>query len=185
MQAQIQLVTAGVGIDWLPILTFVGIWLVLVSVILFIFRFSKNRPASTPKEVDEPAVKAKLKKQDDKQKTGEIKAPTVHKQVETVVTEKTREEMFEMISAVKSLTKEMPRPNLDEVDMSDEEIKRLNESGVVEGLADTLMSKVQTDEIEGKRFSKMTLDASLFFDESDVDFFEKEFGATSEELKKK
>jgi hypothetical protein len=31
----------------------------------------------------------------------------------------------------------------------------------------------------------MTLDASLFFDESDVDFFEKEFGAQTQEESRK
>lgn len=98
----------------------------------------------------------------------------------SVVTEKTREEMDTMISSVSSLTQEMQRPDF--AAMSQEEEEELKESDIVKALASTLISEVSIKEKEGHKLSKLSLDASLVFDEHDVDFFEKEFSATSEDI---
>lgn len=179
-----------VGTDWVPIIWFVALWVVVLSALMFFFQWSRQR-----RENPRPATEAfetlsksgsEKKSGEPSKRTGEVKPPpTVHKKVDAVLTEKTREEMFEMISQVKSLTQEIQRPRLEEIDLSDEEVKKLNDSGVVRGLIETLMTEVQVEESNGEKFSKMTLDASLFFDESDVDFFEKEFGAKIQEESRK
>jgi len=97
-----------------------------------------------------------------------------------VLTEKTREEMETMMTSVSSLTQEMKKPDFDA--MSQEEEDELKESDIVKALASTLISEVSTKEKDGHKLSKMSLDASLVFDEHDVDFFEKEFSATSEDI---
>jgi hypothetical protein len=175
---------AGVGPDWVPLVWFAALWIGLISILLGLFQWNRKRLEQPRSPTESTNTFERKSKSGVKKTTGEVAKkmgeskppPTTHKKIEAVVTEKTREEMFEMISQVKSLTQEISRPKLEDVDMSDEEIRKLNESGVVKGLIETLMSDVQTDEVQGQKFSKMTLDASLFFDESDVDFFEKEFG---------
>lgn len=104
--------------------------------------------------------------------------PTEHRpQKAIVITEKTRERMQSMMSSVQSLTGEMKRPD-DFQELEDEEFEKLKDSGVVRALAETLLSEVSIEQSPSGKYSKMTLDASLFFDESDVDFFEEEFGET-------
>lgn len=99
---------------------------------------------------------------------------------ETKVTEKTREEIGELFSNVTSLTQEMKRPNF--VEMTEEEEDALKDSDIIKSLAQTLVSEVESKEVDGLKMSKMSFDASLMFEESDVDFFEKEFGATDEDI---
>jgi len=95
------------------------------------------------------------------------------------MTEKSREEIKDIMSSVSSLTQQLKRPESIEPEPSEEEIVELKESNIVQALAETLITEVKVDETDQGRFSKMTLDASLFFGESDVDFFEKEFGDQS------
>ncbi len=179
-----------VGTDWVPMIWFVALWVMVLSALMFFFQWSRQRrenprPANESFETLSKSGSEK-KSSEPSKKTGEVKPPpTVHKKVDAVLTEKTRDEMFEMISQVRSLTQEIQRPKPEELDLSDDEIKKLNESGVVRGLIETLMTEVQIEESNGHKFSKMTLDASLFFDESDVDFFEKEFGAQTQEESRK
>lgn len=92
------------------------------------------------------------------------------------MTEKSREEIKDIMSSVSSLTQQLNRPESIEPEPSEEEIVELKESNIVQALAETLITEVKVDESDQGRFSKMTLDASLFFGESDVEFFEKEFG---------
>lgn len=195
---------AGVGFDWEPLLWFVGMWVGLVGGGLFLIKKFKDRPSSNATgDMDRMLGEIREKREAKRRArqlakanpeapiedleagresfsmTGETPRPAVTsvKTKEVVVTERTREEMFEMLSGVKSLTQEMSRPNFDDIDLTDSEIAQLKDNEIVKSLAETLLSDVQTEEVKGQKFSKMSLDASLFFDETDVGFFEKEFGA--------
>lgn len=111
---------------------------------------------------------------------------------ETVVTDKTRGEIDNMITGIKSLSKEIEPAHLGEIDLNDPELEHLRESQIVRQLAATLVSEVKSEEASEGKYSKMNLDASLFFDEEDAAFFEKEFewnpededSITDKELKK-
>jgi len=176
-------VLAGVGFDWVPVIWFFVIWAVLIVSVFYILQWNRNR-LENPQPLKKITTITGSRKITDPagqnlstQTTVEAKRPTTtHKKVEAKVTEKTREEMFEMISQVKSLTQEISRPDFSQLDPNDEELKKLQESELVKNLADTMISEVHTEGPDNKKFSKMMLDASLFFDESDQAFFEKEFG---------
>jgi len=174
---------SGVGFDWVPIIWFFVIWAVLIVSVFYVIQWNRNRleapeplkkittATGSRKATGPAAIRASEKT------TLEVKRPTTtHKKMDANLTDKTRDEMFEMISQVKSLTQELARPDFSKLDPDDEELKKLQESELVKGLADTIISEVQTEGPDNHKFSKMMLDASLFFDESDQDFFEKEFG---------
>lgn len=101
--------------------------------------------------------------------------PTYQPPKQAVVTEKTRSDIDQMITGIRSLAQEMDVNHLKDLDDDDPEIQKLRESDIVVKLAETLVSDVKTEVDEVGKYSKMSLDASLFFDEEDVDFFEKEF----------
>lgn len=176
-------ILAGVGFDWVPIIWFFIIWVGLLFVGFHLIQWNRNR-AENPEPLRKITSTTGSRKMTDPagnvsttNTTVEAKRPTTtHKKVETNVTDKTRDEMFEMISQVKSLTQELARPDFSQLDPNDEELKKLQESELVKNLADTMISEVHTEGPDNKKFSKMMIDASLFFDESDQAFFEKEFG---------
>lgn len=103
--------------------------------------------------------------------------PTEHRVAKpAMLTDAKREELHGMLDSVQSLTGELKRPeNIDE--LTDDERQQLEDSGVVKALVETLLSEVQIETTEQGKYSKLSVDASLFFDEGDVEFFEKEFGS--------
>lgn len=92
---------------------------------------------------------------------------------QSVVTEKTRESIQNLITGVKSISREEAE-QLSE-DLSEQDLEQLRESQIIHKLASTLVSEVKVEEAKEGKYSKVSLDASLFFDEEDVNFFEKEF----------
>jgi|GEM_PF-3602333 len=99
---------------------------------------------------------------------------------ESVITEKTREEIDQMISTVTSVTSEMKRPDYQA--MNEEEMEALKDTDLIRSLAQTLVSDVVSEDDPAGKYSKMTVDGSLIFDEEDVNFFERVFGATTDEI---
>lgn len=83
---------------------------------------------------------------------------------ETQVTERTREQIQNVVSNVKSISLEERKT----LEPSKESIEaELKDSQIIQSLADTLVSQPHTDETEAGRFSKMMVDASLIFDPED------------------
>jgi hypothetical protein len=86
-----------------------------------------------------------------------------------VITSKTREEITGIISKVKSVTPTAPEVSPEELKaIRENQIQKLEDSGVVEALAGNLVSKVDTDTTAQGKFSKMTLEASLIFDDEEL-----------------
>lgn len=108
-------------------------------------------------------------------------APSAKKSdLKPIVRQETREEIEGMIEGVTSLTSEMKRPNFEA--LSEEKRAELESTDLVKALASTLLSEIKTREQEGHKYSRLTMDASLLFEEEDVEFFEKEFEATAEDI---
>jgi hypothetical protein len=78
------------------------------------------------------------------------------------ITDKTRTEMDGIFSSVKSLAEESPKSETGSVD-----IEALNTSGVIEAFAQSMVSDVTSEESKYGKFSKMTLEASLLFDDDE------------------
>ncbi len=115
--------------------------------------------------------------------TGSVPVPSgLGKPKSSAMTEKSRDEIQEVMSSVSSLTRELKHSKVEKVEESEDEVVQLKESDIVQALAETLISEVKVDETQQGRFSKVSLDASLFFDETDVDFFEKEFGSEDSKI---
>lgn len=87
---------------------------------------------------------------------------------ETKITEKTRQEMTNVITGVKSITSAQPRPDLTPPEELQKAAEALQSSEVVSALAGTLVSEVATDQTETGKFSKLSLDGTMLFDESDL-----------------
>ncbi len=79
---------------------------------------------------------------------------------ETKITEKTREEISGIFSSVKSLTGTQESPPAEEIDL-----EGLRQSGIVQALAQNLVTEVSVEEAQDGKFSKMTVEASLLFDD--------------------
>lgn len=78
------------------------------------------------------------------------------------ITEDTRNEIsgiFQSITSVQSA----------EIKEEEVDVDALHQSGVLEALAQTMISEVQTEDAKEGRFSKMTVEAALLFDESDFE----------------
>lgn len=94
--------------------------------------------------------------------TGALRRPPeISKSTQPIVTDQTRQEMDSLIS---SYVPETPRrPGVSP------EVNReaLEESGVLEGLAAMMVSPVSTEEEKGLRYSKMSIEGSLIFDETE------------------
>jgi hypothetical protein len=83
---------------------------------------------------------------------------------ESVITDKTRKEITSVITGVKSLTGAQPRPaNLD----AEPPAEPIENSEVVAALAQTLVTDVSSEQTDQGKYSKMTIDASLIFDEGE------------------
>lgn len=78
-----------------------------------------------------------------------------------VVTERTREQMKDVIAGVKSI----PLPSKASEPVTAEQMNDLKESEVLSALAQTMISEVETEETDLGRFSKMTIEAQLIFDD--------------------
>lgn len=90
-----------------------------------------------------------------------------------VVTSKTREELDQMMGSVKSLSRELEQAP--EVDVSDDEVKsKLQDSSLIQGLADTLITQVRTEEDKTGKFSKMMVEGHLLFEDELIDPEEEE-----------
>lgn len=97
---------------------------------------------------------------------GPVKAPAPEAfKPNTKVTEKTKSEMTGIIANVKSLTSEQPRKM---TPPTAEELQALNSSEVIEAIAQTMISDVSVEEAKEGKFAKMTIEAELIFDESDL-----------------
>jgi len=155
------------------------IFLGVAGVGLLIWRKLQQREAEVQEEELLESIRSE-KKRIVRTHTGETARPEFTTKKSTVVLEKTREEIEGLMSGVSSLTQEMKRPDFQH--MSDEDLAKLQESDIVESLSRTLLSEVEIKEKDGLRHSKLSVDASLVFDEHDVDFFEKEFEATKEDI---
>ncbi len=85
------------------------------------------------------------------------------------VTDQTKSEMTDLISNVKTLTGTQARPDWTEAPaVQQEQIKALESSEVLQALAQTMLSEVTTENAPEGKFSKLSLDASLVFDETDT-----------------
>lgn len=126
-----------------------------------------NQAAETPRE-------------EKKETSGGAPVP---KKVEAVVTEKTREEMQDMFSSVRSLTGEQKREEAwNEEELDQEAREKLENSGILHSFAEALVSQVKIEESEYGKFSKMSVDASMLFEEGEkVDESDK---GTSDETEK-
>lgn len=170
----------------ISILYDVLIWGSLIAVVLGIAWYIFRRFRRETEKEEEEAFYASVKKtRIVPSDTGSQKRPDIPLKAkakkDAVVTEKTRDEIEGLFDNVSSLTQEMKRPDFAE-EVSEEKMEELQESEVVKALAQTLLSDVKVEEKEGHKYSKLSMDASLLFDESDVSFFEKEFEATPEEI---
>jgi hypothetical protein len=165
-----------------------AVWALIISVLGAggFFFFMKMRANIKEQEAEEAAKERPKNRQRRPVVTSEQPMPSAaprpqNQTGEVKVTEKTRAEMDEMITGLNSLTQHMRRPDWAEK-MKEEDEEQLKDSGVVKALAETLISEVQIKEAEDGKLSKMTLDGSLLFEEEDVNFFEKEFGATKDDI---
>jgi len=95
-----------------------------------------------------------------------IQTSVVKKDVK--VTQKTKEEMTGIISSVKSLTNSELNMPIKDPKKEAEEMQGLQDSEVLQALAETMISEVSTEESDKGKFSKLSLEASLLFDESDI-----------------
>jgi len=91
-----------------------------------------------------------------------------------LVTEKTRQELMKLVSDLKSVRQDSSLAHLPTTNVSEEE---LSSTDLIAALADTLISKVETDGEDLDKRSKLSIDGSLLFDAEEVEFFEREFGS--------
>lgn len=112
--------------------------------------FKKNKPAPVEDPVD-PSI-SKMKKDE--------KPPP-----EMIVTEKTRVQMNNMLSSITAIKPIEPPPKKEEPPI---DLKALEDSAIVEALAKTMISEPQSENSQSGKFSKMTIDAVLLFDEEDL-----------------
>lgn len=93
-----------------------------------------------------------------------VQSTAIKKEVK--VTQKTKEQMSGIIASVKSLgAPEATTPATPEKQA--EEIKALQDSEVLQALAETMISEVSVEETKDGKFSKLSLEASLIFDEKE------------------
>lgn len=164
------------------LLSFFGVF-GLILLVRYLLRRSEEKKRMN--EMIQKAERERKRQERLRKHTGEQPRPDMKtfqkKKEDLVVTEKTKEEMDDLFAGVSSLTSEMKRPEFAEMD--EQKKQELEQSDLIASLASTLLSQVETQTAEdGKKLSKMSLDASLIFDESDVEFFEKEFEASSEDI---
>lgn len=124
----------------------------VIGFILYRIRESENDSGST--------VQSRRKSGSKSPKPGSSPFP----KKETIVTEKTRENMTGLIGSVKSI-----QTSSDTGDTSKDEInsKGLEESGLIQTMAQDMVSQVTSDGESHQKFSKMSLDASLIFDDEE------------------
>ncbi|TVQ79876.1 MAG: hypothetical protein EA369_03760 [Bradymonadales bacterium] len=85
---------------------------------------------------------------------------------------KAREDLMRLISDLKSVRKEEFFQSLPNEDVSEEEF---SSSEIINALVGTLISEVEVKGEDSEKLSKLSLDASLLFDEEEAESFAKEF----------
>ena len=110
------------------------------------------------RKAEKKAGKASEKSKESKNlnETGAIKR-------DVKITEKMRDEIDGIFNSVKSLSEEQGVTS----DTGSVNIEALKDSGVIEAFAGSMVSEVTTEESPEGKFSKMTLEASLLFEEDD------------------
>ena len=88
--------------------------------------------------------------------------PSEPQKKEVTITEKTREEMSDLIGNVKSVTREFKISKEQKVD-----IEGLRDSGVIDALSEDWVSKVSSEDSPEGKFSKMMVSAELIFEEEE------------------
>jgi len=149
--------------DWLKKLTVI-FWSVLatavvmiVGFVIYTFRKSRNQ--------DDEGVFSTNKRLSAFRRANLENSKEAFSKRESVITDKTRQEITSVISGVKSITGVQPRPP-DFQSLA--EAEDFENSGVVTALAETMISNVSSEQTDQGKFSKMSLDASLVFDENDL-----------------
>ncbi|MBN8556043.1 MAG: hypothetical protein J0L93_11410, partial [Deltaproteobacteria bacterium] len=79
------------------------------------------------------------------------------------ITEKMRGEIDDIFKSVKSLNNDQPVTN----ETGSVNIEALKDSGVIQAFAGSMVSEVTSEEFPEGKFSKMTLEASLLFDDDE------------------
>ena len=87
---------------------------------------------------------------------------------EVKITEKTREDISGIMeTGHKSITSAQPRPDLSKV--PEELGSAIQDSEVVQALAGTMLTEVSTEQTETGKFSKLSIEAGLVFEDADLE----------------
>jgi hypothetical protein len=134
-----------------------GILLLITVVILVV----KHRSRAEQVQNETTSIRRKTQKPSPNPSAGASAAVNVPRK-EATVTPRMREEISELISRVRSIPESVQQERTDE---SEKQQQILEESGVLQALAQTLVSEVEIDQTEQGKYSKLSIDALLLFDE--------------------
>lgn len=163
----------GAALSRLNLLVWGGVILFFLMVVGGLFYISFRKKADSDSEFTSKNTGSNRKRPNagsaaQAAKVGDQKpnAPPVAPRKDVKVSAQTRENITGIMSSVKSLSADEDR--IQELTGSHRvDVDALEQSGVIQAFAEDLLSSVNIEETQQGKFSKMTVDASLLFDEDE------------------